>query len=138
MLSKEDFRVFLMDFAAMEVVKSFNDLSPTVFTYEMYVNIQEKTLTQNVIVTLVDETHVMAYSTIGPCPNDAATLQSILAENMDGCHSRLAVFDGDLVQVYRYPIEFLESWELFKALDEVSQLANYAYRCYYRGANQAG
>jgi len=137
MMSKEDFAISLTTLAEIDLVKSHKSLSPTNFTFEMYVNIQEKTLTQNVFVTLVDDTHVMAYSLIGPCPNDAATLQSILVENMDGCYSRLAVSDGDLVQVYRYPLEFLDIIEMLKALDELSQLANYALRRYYGEAGQA-
>lgn len=136
MLSHEDFCMSLGGLTEMEMVKSFRKLSPTNYAYELYVSIQEKTLTQEVFVTLVDETHVMAYSGIGPCPQDVETLKSLLAENMDGNHSRLALFDGDLVQVYRYPIEFLETWELFKALDEVSQLASYAQRRYLGSASQ--
>lgn len=135
MLTIEEFGISLSVLSDMDLIKSFNKVSPTNFTYKMYVNIKENTLTQDIIVTLVDDTHVMAYSHVGPCPQDADTLQSLLVENMDGCYSRLAVVDGDLVQVYRYPLEFLDTWVLFKALDETSQLANYARRQYFGEAD---
>ncbi len=135
MLSHEDYCISLTTLTELEMVKSFKELSPTNYAYELYVNTQEKTLTQEVFVTLVDETFVMAYSPIGLCPRDAETLKSLLAENMDGNYSRLALFDDDLVQIYRYPLEFLEIIELYKALDEVSQLANYAKRCYFGNTN---
>lgn len=131
MLTKEEYTMALEALAEMEFIKSHTKISATDFSFEMYTNVQEKSHTQVVLVTLVNETHVLAFSAIGPCPNNAEQLQSILAENMDGCYTRLAAFEGDLVQVYRYPLEFLEPWEMFKALDELSQLANYARQQYF-------
>lgn len=114
-------------------MKAYEAGGPTDYTFELFTNVAERTRTQVVNAQLSEDgATVIAYSPIGPYPEDSGSLVTLLRENL-GYYSRLAIIEGTLVQAYRYPLQELESMELMKALDEVSQLADYYERKYYAG-----
>lgn len=130
-MTRDEYSGALKALEQMEVCRSLDMTSDTSVSCEFYTDIREKTRWQTVQTMLVDEKSVLCFSSIGPCPQDAEILSRLLVENLDGEFSRLAVLDGDLIQIYRHRIELIEPWILYKAMDEVSQLANYAWRRYF-------
>ncbi len=79
---------------------------------------------------------VLVFSEIGAAPDDRVVLSSLLAENMDGCYSRVAVAKDSLVQICRYPIDQLEPKEFALALLEVATYADLYERKYFGGVDR--
>lgn len=79
---------------------------------------------------------VTVFSEIGPAPDDRVLLRALLAENMDGYYSRVAIVGTLLVQVYRYSLEELEPTEFAKALLEVANYADIYERKYFGGVDR--
>jgi hypothetical protein len=83
-----------------------------------------------------DSNRVAVFSEIGPAPQDRVQLWALLAENMDGYYSRVAIVGARLVQVYRYALDELEPTEFAKALLEVANYADIYERKYFGGTDR--
>ena len=133
---RDEFIQALSRFAGLELVKAYESVSPTENIFELYVN-DERRRTQMVRVALLDDdTVVLAFSIIGECPSDPKTLLSLLEENNDGFYSKISVHENELVQLYKYPLEELESLEMAKAFDEVSRFADIYEAKYFGGVDK--
>ena len=137
-MTRDEYIAALSRFVTLDLVKAYKSDEPTTYVLEMFTNLEEKTRTQVISVRLVnDDADVLAFSVVGPCPQDLEMMSQLLGENRDGYYSRLALMpDGDLVQVYRYPLEELEVMEFLKALDEVSRYADIYESKYFQGTDE--
>lgn len=136
-MTRDDFVASLARLTMLDLVKHYKTESPSAVLLEMYPDVEQKTRTQLVAVQLTESgDRVLAFSIIGPCPKDPATLRALLTENLDGNYSRLALLEDDLAQVYTYPLEELEPVEMVKAIDEVSRFADFYENKYFGGIDK--
>ncbi len=134
-MTRDDYIQAISTLPSYDIVKAYRSESPTKYAFEYYTD-DNKSRTQVIDVWLQEENQdVIAISSIGAAPNDAATLKKLLAENVDGHYSRLAIFENTLVQVYRYSLEELDAKEMFFGLLEVAKYADIYENKYFGGVD---
>lgn len=136
-MTRDEFIQSLTRFIALDLVKGYKPRSPTEALVEIVTDLVQEGRTQLVEVKLDDERgKVLAFSIVGDAPTDATTLTRLLQENQDGHYSRLAIFNGTLVQLFKYPLEELEPVEMARAFNEVAQFGDFYEHKYFNGRDQ--
>ena len=137
-MEKKEFVEKLRDFGGLEIVKQYKSSSPTDYTFEIYVDMEKKIRTQLLRVVLPeDKKIVMALSVIGKYSNDTEMLINLLKENVDGNYSRICIYEDELFQIYKYPIDELDYLEMAKAFSECARYADIYEKKYFGGVDKA-